>query len=530
MKNNSDDEENLVNEKRKFILSLRKRKINFKLFEGRNLPVINNKNEFNIFNENSDISINNIKLKFREILLLENSNEDNFLKILQELYDNLASIFKTDNIKEISEEIIESQVIHKIYTNLLVNEYINNKEILSKVLIIFSIILYLYNHFPNLKIYKNEFIPKEIFINLISLLLKSDDEEIIYYTYKFIVFLVKDSDNISKKLYEYELFEQIINNKQFEDNLDIVTIKICLISNFELFSEYNKNKQLSLNIQKFYISIYNEYIRNKNFENEIFEYFIKTIKAVSYCFDDDYIRNLLDSKIITFLLNLDENKNLFIESLLAIIGNMSLTQNEDILQEIYKEVIQYLINKIKSDKSNEYIMGLTLWNINNFATNKNLCCDIFFDKNLILIYQDYIIKQEIIDENIFNEICFSYKNIILTINEDKKYFLIKEHNLISLVIDGFKKIKNINNYIKTGKRIVEVLFLLFTIKDSDVCDYNKFTFENKGGVEYILDKISNILLEENNIENGVDESDERINKEEELLSFINFIKNNLLEQ
>ena len=360
--------------------------------------------------------------------------------------------------------------------------------------------------------------------------MKSDDEEIIYYTYKFIVFLVKDSDNISKKLYEYELFEQIINNKQFEDNLDIVMIKICLISNFELFSEYNKNKQLSLNIQKFYISIYNEYIRNKNFENEIFEYFIKTIKAVSYCFDDDYIRNLLDSKIITFLLNLDENKNLFIESLLAIIGNMSLTQNEDILQEIYKEVIQYLINKIKSDKSNEYIMGLTLWNINNFATNKNLCCNIFFDKNLLLIYQDYIIKQEIIDENIFNEICFSYKNIILTINEDKKYFLIKEHNLISLVIDGFKKIKNINNYIKTGKRIVEVLFLLFTIKDSDVCDYNKFTFENKGGVEYILDKISNILLEENNIENGVDESDERISKEEELLSFINFIKNNLLEQ
>ena len=168
MKNNSDDEENLVNEKRKFILSLRKRKINFKLFEGRNLPVINNKNEFNIFNENSNISIINIKFKFREILLLENSNEDNFLKILQELYNNLVSIFKTDNIKEISEEIIESQVIHKIYTNLLVNEYINNKEILSKVLIIFSIILYLYNHFPNLKIYKNEFIPKEIFIIILS--------------------------------------------------------------------------------------------------------------------------------------------------------------------------------------------------------------------------------------------------------------------------------------------------------------------------------------------------------------------------
>ena len=52
------EEEKIIEEKRNFFLSLRKKKINFKLFEGRNISRFNIKNTKIFDDENNDIISN----------------------------------------------------------------------------------------------------------------------------------------------------------------------------------------------------------------------------------------------------------------------------------------------------------------------------------------------------------------------------------------------------------------------------------------------------------------------------------------
>ena len=530
MNDYSTEEEKVIEEKRNFILSIRKRKINFKLFEGRNITRFNSKNISNIFDAENNNIIINIKSKFNEIFLEENNNEEKFLIILDDLIENLHCLFKNKKIKYISEEIIESSVIEKIYDCLMINKYINNNEIVSLVLIIFSLIIFLYNKFPHLTIYKNKFLDNEKFIILYSSLLNSNDDEVIYYTYKFIGLLAHDSKDIFTKLFDNKILEQIINNKNFENNIDIITIKLGCISNFNLSSGYKKDIPLSLKIQNLYIFIFNEYILKNNYTNELLEHFVKIIKNLSNVTDDVYLRNLLNSKIISFLIKYDkENNNKLTENILIIIGNMNFTSNEEIISELHKEVIKYLINIISNEKYkyNNYILGLALWNINSFLEIKNLCYETFFKYDLISIYKNYLLENQIINDNTFNEICLSFKNLIIYIIEDKNFFYIKEHNIISLIIEGFKKINNNNDLIKITENIINVLLLLFTINNKDISNSFITIFENLGGIEYIFDKIRELILEKhkNNLKNGINK--EKDKKENEILKLIDIIQKNV---
>ena len=503
-------------------------KINFKLFEGRNISKTKNKKAGNIFDEDKNITISNIKSKFNEILLEANTTEKNFSNILNELLKQFESFIEYNKIIDIKGEIIESSVMEKIYENLILHGYINNEEILLNVLLLFSIELFLCNNFTVLKIYKYKFISEDKYINLYSLILKSSSDEIIYNAYKFIALLAKDSADIFIKLYDYKILEQIINCNKFDNNKEIIKLKLFCISNFALDSKYNEDFKLSLKIQNLYISIFNEFIINKEIENELFLYFVKTIKNLSFCSNEIYLQNLLDSNIIQFLINFDKKNNSITEDLLTIIGNMSIILNEEILSRLHKEVIEYLLNIIIDDKLNVFLIGLTLWCINNFLEGKNLCYEIFFKNELISIYKNYILNHEVLDENIFKEICLSYNNLSVYIIESKQYFLFIKHDLITLIIDGFKKIKEINNLEKTGKNIIEFLILLFTVNDKYISDYNKFTFESQGGNEYIFNKINNIFLEKG--DNGISDNicDENNKDENRLLKIIDLIKKNLL--
>ena len=530
MNDYSTEEEKVIEEKRNFILSIRKRKINFKLFEGRNITRFNSKNISNIFDAENNNIIINIKSKFNEIFLEENNNEEKFLIILNDLIENLHCLFKNKKIKYISEEIIESSVIEKIYDCLMINKYINNNEIVSLVLIIFSLIIFLYNKFPHLTIYKNKFLDNEKFIILYSSLLNSNDDEVIYYTYKFIGLLAHDSKDIFTKLFDNKILEQIINNKNFENNIDIITIKLGCISNFNLSSGYKKDIPISLKIQNLYISIFNEYILKNNYTNELLEHFVKIIKNLSNVTDDVYLRNLLNSKIISFLIKYDkDNDNKLTENILIIIGNMNFTSNEEIISELHKDVIKYLINIISNEKYkyNNYILGLALWNINSFLESKNLCYETFFKYDLISIYKNHLLENQIINDNTFNEICLSFKNLIIYIIEDKNFFYIKEHNIISLIIEGFKKINNNNDLIKITENIINVLLLLFTINNKDISNSFITIFENLGGIEYIFDKIRELILEKhkNNLKNEINK--EKDKKENEILKLIDIIQKNV---
>ena len=526
------EEEKIIEEKRNFFLSLRKKKINFKLFEGRNISRFNIKNTKIFDDENNDIIIN-IKSKLNEIFLEENNNKEKFVSILEDIIENLHCLFDNNKIKYISEELIESSVVEKIYNYLIVDKYINNNEIVSLVLIIFSLIIFLYNKFPHLTIYKNNFLHDEKYINLYSTLLNNDDEEIMYYTYKFIGLLVHDSKDISLKLFNNKIFEQIISNKNFDNNIDIITIKLVCINNFDLSSIYKKNIPLSINIQNLYLFVFNEYILKNNYTNELLEHFIKIIKNLSFVTDDVFLKNIIDSKIISFLINIDkENDNKYTENILIIIGNMNFSSNEEIISQIHKEVIQFLINIIKNEKykHNNYILGLALWNINSFLEIKNLCYETFFKYELILIYQKYILENKIINENAFNEICLSLKNLIIYIIEDENFYLIKKHNIISLIIEGFKKLNKNNDMIKIAENTINVLLLLFSINNKDISNFITINFENMGGIEYIFDKIREIFLEhhKNNLKNNIDK--EIDNKENELLKLLDFIQKKIFNK
>ena len=115
-------------------------------------------------------------------------------------------------------------------------------------------------------------------------------------------------------------------------------------------------------------------------------------------------------------------------------------------------------------------------------------------------------------------------NLIRSINEDKKYILIKKYNIISLIIQGFKKIELFQNINKIGVNVIEIIFALLTIDNEELINYNRYIFESEGGNEYIFEKINNILLEQNNIKNT--ELDEN---EINILEFINYIKSKLLD-
>ena len=81
-----------------------------------------------------------------------------------------------------------------------------------------------------------------------------------------------------------------------------------------------------------YLFVFNEYILKNNYTNELLEHFIKIIKNLSFVTDDVFLKNIIDSKIISFLINIDkENDNKYTENILIIIGNMNFSSNEEII-------------------------------------------------------------------------------------------------------------------------------------------------------------------------------------------------------
>ena len=539
MKKYNAEEINIINEKRDFLLSLRKKRINSKLNESRfkYLSKNNENQETNKLDmneqkhEKKNPLIINIKFKFNELLSDKANTEEKYILNLQELIDSISLFVKNYKMKTVSEPLIESIVIEKIYNDLMIKKFINNKEILNKVLVIYSCVVFIYNHFPHTNTFKNKFISDIKYINLyISLLDSKDDEEVIYNIYKFIGLLCQKSSEIMIKLYNDKILDKIIDNNIFDDNIDIIQIKTWCISLFDINIKYNENINLSLKIQKFYVFVFYNFLNKYNCEIELLENFLKVIINLSYCIDAEYINELLNSKILDFLLNSQIDENILEENILIVIGNMSCISNNKILSKLYIESIPFIISILKDNKHNNSIYNLSLWCINNFSYNENICLDIFLQNNFLSIYKNFIDK-ETLDENIFIEICIGFKNLIHSINNniniDNKYYSdIKDYNIMSCIIEGFKKIENIKNIYKVGQNVIEVIFLLLTFHNEEFVNFNRNIFEIKGGNEYIFDKIKFIFLQQNNPNNK--EQIDEINDEYNILEFIHFIQARLL--
>ena len=527
----NDEEKNILQEKRNFLLNLRKNKINKKLLEQRNKyfkidiekkRVNKNISYFNDSLKNSFII--NVKFKFNGLLNKIN-NEQNFLQCLNELFEFIKNSFNDIDLNRISESLVDSLTIEKIFESLTIKKFINNKEILNLILLIFSCIIFIYNHLQNIDELKYTFISKGNYIDLYSSLFKIQDDEVIYNSLKFIGLLAHDSIKIMEKLFFEGILETIINTNLYDYEEEIAEIKIWCISQFDMNKKYNENRDLCLKIQKFYLFIFDNFL-SKNINNiEFLVNYLKVINNLSFCIDEEYIINLISSKIINFLLDSNINKNLPKESILTIIGNMNYISNQKISLELYNITIKFLMDIINDKNNNEEIISLSLWCINNFADYKDICLDIFFVKNLLDIFRNYIIKNKVINENIFNEICIGFHNLIHNANEDKKYIIIKEYNIISLIIQGFKKIEKYENINKLGKCVIELIFALLTIDCEELVNFCRFIFESEGGNEYIFEKINILLLDQNNLNNK-----DKLNESEcYIINFIIYIQTHLLD-
>ena len=536
----NNEEINMLKEKSNFSLSLRKKKLNKKILENR-LKYINK--DFSKLNDNNKVAYltneekdntisNDIKSKFNKLMLDKNINENNYLKYLEELFEYISKNFiKIIELKKINEPLIESILLEKIIDNLIIEQKINNKEILNLILIIFSCIIFIYNHLHNGEIYKNIFISNEKYIELYLSLFNIKDEEVIYNSLKFIGLLSHGSKEIMEKLFTENVLEIIVNNNIYDYEIEIIEIKLWCISQFEMKKIFFENKELCLKMQKFYIFIFNNFLTKNNDFNDGDEFlinFLKLITNLSYCIDEEYIKNLLKTNIINFLLDSNINKNLSKENILTIIGNMNSISNQKISLDLYQISIQFLLNIILDKENNDDIKGLSLWCINNFSDYKIICLDIYFNKNFLTINKNYIIKSKIIDENIFYEICFGYHNLIRNINEENKILIVKEYNIISLIIQGFKKIEKFENINKLGNCVIELIFSLLTIDNEELVNFCRYIFEIEGGNEYIFEKINLLLLEQKNI-NDTEKISELNESEYNILKFIHFIKTHLLD-
>ena len=536
----NNEEINMLKEKSNFSLSLRKKKLNKKILENR-LKYINK--DFSKLNDNNKVAYltneekdntisNDIKSKFNKLMLDKNINENNYLKYLEELFEYISKNFiKIIELKKINEPLIESILLEKIIDNLIIEQKINNKEILNLILIIFSCIIFIYNHLHNGEIYKNIFISNEKYIELYLSLFNIKDEEVIYNSLKFIGLLSHGSKEIMEKLFTENVLEIIVNNNIYDYEIEIIEIKLWCISQFEMKKIFFENKELCLKMQKLYIFIFNNFLTKNNDFNDGDEFLINYLKLItnlSYCIDEEYIKNLLKTNIINFLLDSNINKNLSKENILTIIGNMNSISNQKISLDLYQISIQFLLNIILDKENNDDIKGLSLWCINNFSDYKIICLDIYFNKNFLTINKNYIIKSKIIDENIFYEICFGYHNLIRNINEENKILIVKEYNIISLIIQGFKKIEKFENINKLGNCVIELIFSLLTIDNEELVNFCRYIFEIEGGNEYIFEKINLLLLEQKNI-NDTEKISELNESEYNILKFIHFIKTHLLD-
>ena len=198
----NDEEKNILQEKRNFLLNLRKNKINKKLLEQRNKyfkidiekkRVNKNISYFNDSLKNSFII--NVKFKFNGLLNKIN-NEQNFLQCLNELFEFIKNSFNDIDLNRISESLVDSLTIEKIFESLTIKKFIINKEILNLILLIFSCIIFIYNHLQNIDELKYTFISKGNYIDLYSSLFKIQDDEVIYNSLKFIGLLAHDSIKI----------------------------------------------------------------------------------------------------------------------------------------------------------------------------------------------------------------------------------------------------------------------------------------------------------------------------------------------
>ena len=262
-------------------LSLRKKKLNEKLFSQRKIQMINNKN--------IDIKkLINLDQSFKSLISqiqIEIKDEQNILLLLRKISFILSQKYKNKNneIKHkifnlTSNDLISNNWIYKLYS--IATIYLNSSEVITLLTSILLLSFLIIN--DDREINENKFILDkkneplnnncyfissdnyiDIYNKILNIYLKKN-LEISYYMINFIGNIAKNKPENQFILFSKNTMLDIIDSIDVKIDTKVsLEPKIWCLSKFENKNIYEENLEFSLKVQKIYIDIF---VNNEKFE------------------------------------------------------------------------------------------------------------------------------------------------------------------------------------------------------------------------------------------------------------------------
>ena len=532
---NQENEENNVyndiqkyemnNERNKMKLSLRKKRLDEKLFYKRKIEYINS----SLLKDSGTFHFENFIVldePFTELIsrIDEEYKDQNRLKLLLKKigYVIRERCKKSDTIliekifNFTVDDLIENHWIDNLYQLIL--NYLKNSEIMELItrILYLSSIFMLQNYSNN----NNELYDQNVKMNIngyfisadkyidvynkiFEVYIKENNKIIIQFMTIFIAEIVENEKSNQDNLYISGTLNYIIDSIDFEkDELQLLDTKIWCLSKFELDAKFDIDLDLALKIQKVYINLFLNQNKFNLFEgmnkemdqNNIFYNFLKLIENTSFCTQIAYIENLLKYNILEFLMdNVNINNQNMLSIIIYIFINLTNAETSQLKRFIDIGVVKFMENIILDKNICEFLKNNALITINNLLYDSQLWNRVLYDQGIIKIFC-VILNDKNISPNIFSEICYGIYNVLPFCDFNDLKIIIDQYFIIQLICQAMKNIllndKSFEiNHFSIFESIILKLMENYLIYD-DLKEDILVKFGSANGIE-IIDQIIN---------------------------------------
>lgn len=478
---NQENEENNVyndiqkyemnNERNKMKLSLRKKKLDEKLFYKRKIEYINStlSKDSDTFHFENFIVLDE---PFTELIsrLDEEYKDQNRLKLLLKkiCYVIRERCKKSDTIliekifNFTVNDLIENHWIDNLYQLIL--NYLKNSDIMELItrILYLSSVFMLQNYSNN----NNELYDQNVKVNIngyfisadkyidvynkiFEVYIKENNKIIIQFMTIFITEIAENEKSNQDNLYISGTLNYIIDSIDFEkDELQLLDTKIWCLSKFELDAKFDMDLDLALKIQKVYINLFLNQKKfnlyegmNKEMEqNNIFYNFLKLIENTSFCTQIAYIENLFKYNILEFLMdNVNINNQNMLSIIIYIFINLTNAETSQLKRFIDIGVVKFMENIILDKNICEFLKNNALITINNLLYDSQLWNRVLYDQGIIKIFC-VILNDKNISPNIFSEICYGIYNVLPFCDFNDLKIIIDHYFIIQLICQAMKNI------------------------------------------------------------------------------------------
>ena len=532
---NQENEENNVyndiqkyemnNERNKMKLSLRKKRLDEKLFYKRKIEYINStlSKDSDTFHFENFIVLDE---PFTELIsrLDEEYKDQNRLKLLLKKigYVILERCKKSDTIliekifNFTVNDLIENHWIDNLYQLIL--NYLKNSEIMeliTRILYLSSVFMLQNYSNNNNELYDQNgkvningyFISADKYIDvynkIFEVYIKENNKIIIQFMTIFITEIAENEKSNQDNLYISGTLNYIIDSIDFEkDELQLLDTKIWCLSKFELDAKFDMDLDLALKIQKVYINLF---LNQKKFnlyegmnkemdQNNIFYNFLKLIENTSFCTQIAYIENLFKYNILEFLMdNVNINNQNMLSIIIYIFINLTNAETSQLKRFVDIGVVKFMENIILDKNICEFLKNNAFITINNLLYDSQLWNRVLYDQGIIKIFC-VILNDKNISPNIFSEICYGIYNVLPFCDFNDLKIIIDHYFIIQLICQAMKNIllndKSFEiNHFSIFESIILKLMENYLIYD-DLKEDILVKFGSVNGIE-IIDQIIN---------------------------------------